>query len=123
MFILTKKKTYPVKRYSGGSYVNKEWVPNTPEDLTIEANIQPANFNDLRIVPEGDRTTRHIKIYTQDFIQEPVEGEDTGDLIYFQNSWYRVCKLKQYDMGVLNHYHALAMEVVRAPTDLQGAIS
>ena len=118
-FLLTGKTTLTIKRQGAGSYVNGRWTDGTTVTPapTITANVQPANTRDLLLLPESERTKEWVKLYTSDLIRTMNEG--TGGWAADEFTWngyvYRVMRVKRYQMGVLDHYMALAARVELTP--------
>jgi len=118
-FLLTGKTTLTIKRTSAGSYVNGRWVDGTTvaPAPTITANVQPANTRDLLLLPESERTKEWVKVYTTDLIRNLREGVNgwAADEFTWNGDTYRVMRVKRYQMGVLDHYKALAARVELTP--------
>lgn len=118
-FLLTGKTTLTIKRQGAGSYVNGRWVDGTTVTPapTITANVQPANTRDLLLLPESERTKEWVKVYTSDVIRTMNEGAGgwAADEFTWNGYVYKVMRVKRYQMGVLDHYMALAARVELTP--------
>lgn len=114
-FSLTNSTTVAIMRVTGaGDYVDGDWVPSSVEEVTIEANVQPAGYNDIRQVPESDRTKEWIKIFSAEPILGAIEGEQArdADIVKWDGKTYKVWRVKNYQMGVLDHYNAMAVRTL-----------
>lgn len=114
LFQKVGKTTLNIKRKTQGSYVNGRWVEGTDEyPVCIEANVQPKLTNtELMLLPEGDRTTNALKVYTTFPLRQRVEGSSPvdGDRFDWVDGFtYEVVVTHTYVMGVLNHTKAIAV--------------
>lgn len=108
-FFLTRHVFIDVIRIGEGRYENYRWVEGEEEVLNIKANVQPAKFKDLQMLPESERTKEYIKVFTVDPLRTIKEGKDGhgADIILWNGNRYRVVQVKNYEMGVLDHYKAI----------------
>ena len=108
-----------IYRYTQGSYVNGEWVQAVPVEIEIEANLQPAKWNEVLQMPESDRSFKWCKLFTESLVRSKKEGTEgyDADRFYWQDDLYEVRKTKQYDMGVINHFEAMAVRVELTPEE------
>lgn len=60
-----KSGSYVVTRFGGGDYVEGAYVAGETETLTIEASVQPASGKELQRLPEGERTSDYLSVWTQ----------------------------------------------------------
>lgn len=83
---------YLVKRKLIGSYVEGRYVSNpTTIDFMIIAAIQPITPQDLFRLPEAQRTTDSITIWTTTELQMPdAPAGVEGDVVYFGSRQYQV---------------------------------
>ena len=110
-FTLTRHVFIDVIRTGEGGYVNYKWVDGQEELIEgIKANVQPARFKDLQLLPESERTKEYIKVFTVDELRTAKEGNNNygADIILWKGNRYRVMSVKNYEMGVLDHYKSLA---------------
>lgn len=115
-FLLTKKIPITIYRTAlQGSYVDGEWVAATPVEVVREVNIQPLKDEELMLLPEAERAREWYKLYcAEDLIaaKPGVNGTAADEFIY-KGDRYKVMKVKEYSMSILNHFRAMAarMEV------------
>ena len=117
-FLLTKTVSLTLKRPSAvGGYVDGVWQDATTSDVTIQANIQPVKDEELMLFPESERSKEWCKIYSVSEIKATKEGTGGWDADRFQwnGDWYRVMKVRRYQMGTLDHYRAMAAREPRTP--------
>ena len=109
-FLLTKKIPIDLIRKTAGSYVDGEWVEGAETTVTIDVNIQPLKPSELLILPEADRSRQWWKVYSASEIRMDKQGASgwAADEFIYQGDRYKVMKVENYSMGVLNHYRALA---------------
>lgn len=120
MFFLTKKKPLTILRYPQGSYVNGKWVIAEPDEVEITANLQPAKWDGVQQMPESDRTDKWCKVLSESLLRTKKEGDGgyDADRFVWQGDLYEVKKTKQWDMGVLDHFEALAVRVEITPDEV-----
>ena len=117
-FSLTKTVPLTLKRPSTvGGYVDGVWQEATTSDVVIQANIQPVKDEELMLFPESERSKEWYKIYSTSEIKTTKEGVGGWDADRFQwkGDWYRVMKVRVYQMGILDHYRAMAAREPRTP--------
>ena len=114
-FLLTKKIPLTIYRTPQGSYVDGEWVEGTEVEVSREVNIQPFRDEDLLLLAESDRSREWYKLYcAEDLIAaKPGVNGTVSDEFMYKGDRYKVMKVKEYSMGILNHFRAMAarMEV------------
>ena len=83
-----------VKRRSIGAIVKGVQQENPPQVFTIIANVQSANGEDLKHLPEGDRTTDSISVHTETFLQTAdVQDGQLADHVVWQGDDFKVMKV------------------------------
>lgn len=109
-FLLTKKIPLDLLRKTAGSYVDGEWVDGTETTVPIEVNIQPLKEAELLLLPEADRGKQWWKMYSASEIRMDKQGASgwAADEFVYQGDRYKVMKVENYAMGILNHHRALA---------------
>ena len=80
-----------------GTYVSGRWVESLPVGLSFYGVVQSANSEDLKVLPEGDRTEEAIKIHTK-FELSP-KNAGGGDVIVYQSKTWLVASLKNNAVG------------------------
>lgn len=83
---------------SQGSFVDGVWTEEGPEEIPTTGVIQPATPKELKMLPEGDRITGAIVIYTLVPIYLTRTGEDQGtsDKIYWQGDYYKLLNVSNW---------------------------
>lgn len=109
-FLLTKKIPLDLLRKTAGSYVDGEWVEGTETVVPVEVNIQPLKEAELLLLPEADRGKQWWKVYSASEIRMDKQGTSgwAADEFVYQDDRYKVMKVENTSMGILNHYKALA---------------
>lgn len=93
----------------GGSYVDGIWVEAEASPVEIMANIQPVGYKETMIVEEADRSKKMVKVYSSSPIYSEEENENGPDEFEWEGDRYRVMKVLNYSMGILNHYKAIGV--------------
>lgn len=109
-FLLTKKIPLDLLRKTAGSYVDGEWVEGTETTVPVEVNIQPLKEAELLFLPEADRGKQWWKVYSASEIRMDKQGDSgwSADEFVYQGDRYKVMKVENTSMGILNHWKALA---------------
>lgn len=94
---------------TGGSYVDGIWVEASSTQVEIMANIQPVGYKETMIVEEADRSKKMVKVYSSSPIYSEEENENGADEFEWEGDTYRVMKVLNYSMGILNHYKAIGV--------------
>jgi hypothetical protein len=80
---------YTVNRYGVGTYVNGEAVPGPITPLIIWATIQPLTDAEMLSLPEGRRTRRYVKCYTDTLLRIGDQVAGIGaDQIFYDGSFF-----------------------------------
>ena len=109
-FLLTKKIPLDLLRKTAGSYVDGEWVEGAETSVSVEVNIQPLKEAELMLLPEADRGKQWWKVYSASEIRMDKQGSSgwAADEFVYQGDRYKVMKVENYAMSILDHYKALA---------------
>ena len=94
---------------TGGGYVDGVWVEAPATPVVIEANIQPVGYKETMIMEEADRSKKMVKVYSESPIYSEEENENGPDEFEWEGDRYRVMKVLNYSMGILNHTKAIAV--------------
>lgn len=108
------RKPIVVKRFQPGHNEQGHWIEGDTTQFAIVASVQPLKASELEVMPEGRRTNaRAIKIYTNDKLMATNQKENQlADQIYWQDNFYEVVSVDEYQMGVISHYKIYALEVL-----------
>lgn len=90
------------ERLGVGSYVSGLWVPATPTALTIQASIQPASENDLKLLPEGRCEDGAYALRSASEIL-------AGDVYIIGGERHEIIKRQVWQNGVIPHYLGVAV--------------
>ena len=102
--------TYEYKRLAAGSYVNGNWVEGAEISGTIVASIQPLTPQETQTLPEGERSSEFIRIYTATKLNKTNEVALTkGDKITYNGRDYEVKKVEDWTAYRIPHYKAIAV--------------
>ena len=96
-------------------------VPATPDEVVIEANIQPGLVgNGTRYLAEAASVRRAVTVWSTSPIQQKLEigsKRQTADQFQWKDEWYEVVRVIQYSMGRLDHYEATALGIDPFPVE------
>lgn len=112
------KRNIDIIRTDTGGYYNDDgiYINNGTTRRTIVANVQPANNKDMELLPDGSRTIRAIKVFTDEILysdQQETEytEERKGDVLIVDGVPFLVVRCDTWHSNVINHYESLAIEV------------
>jgi len=94
---------------TGGSYIDGVWVETASTDVEIIVNIQPAGYKETMILEYADRSKKKVKVYSSSPIFSEEENENGPDEFEWEGDTYRVMKVLNYTMGILNHTKAIGI--------------
>lgn len=115
--ILFKRKIDLIRHGTGGYYnADGMYVQTDTTQRTIVANVQPANNKDIELLPDGARTIRAIKVFTDEILyssQQATEYTDErkGDILIVDGVPFIVVRCDAWQSNVISHYESLATEV------------
>ncbi len=92
---------------TAGSYVSGRWVAGTPSNLSFSGVVQNATPDDLKVLPEGQRTEEAIKIHTTFELIPQIDNTNTGDLISYKSKSWLVYNVAHRYIG--NYHKAIAI--------------
>ena len=115
--ILFKRKIDLIRHGTGGYYNdNGLYVDTSTIQRAIAANVQPANNKDMELLPDGARTIRTIKVFSDEALysnQQATEytEERKGDILIVDGVPFLVVRCDAWGSNVISHYESLATEV------------
>lgn len=98
-------RTLTVQTPGPGSYVGGVWTAGPSTERTIQGSWQPASSADMAMMPEGLRTKRVFKLFTNE--QLVIGGEEestTGERIIFIGRPYWIYDGNDWQNRVISHY-------------------
>jgi len=107
------RKLIPVTRTAPGNYnIDGIWVEGASESLSIKMSVQPLRLDEMDALPEGRRSSRAVKIYAESelYAVEQTTRQNADIITWLGKSW-EVVGCEAYQMGVIPHFKALAVEV------------
>jgi hypothetical protein len=93
---------------STGSFVNGRWVKAPESGLSFNGVVQNANPDDLKVLPEGNRTDEAIKIHTTFELVPQIGTTTTGDTIFYKGFNWLVYNVAHRYIG--NYHKAIAVK-------------
>jgi len=101
-FSLTHTTAVTILRKSGkGDYDDDgNWVEAVPQEIVIEANVQPTPRHEIEIMVEADRTKEWITLYSVSEIRtanEAANGWDADEVVW-DGYTFKVMKSQHWKM-------------------------
>lgn len=108
--IISKDEVLEVFRDSSVRLVAGKPVKGPPQSFKLQCNVQPMNGYELNLVPEGDRHTENLWLYTNE-LSTPLKSNDRvsrGGVNYqvqAVETWghapngYQRCRIMRIDVG------------------------
>lgn len=110
----------------GGSYDDAgRWVDGEVQKFTILASVQPLTLVEyaavMQALPEGRRTSKAVKIYTDVQLQVAQAETDTRpalnpDILLLDSAQYEIIATADYRTTTLKHYKYYATEKLEGTT-------
>lgn len=88
-------------------------VSVTPTPFTFTANIQNGSYSTSLLLPESERLSDNIIIFTVYPLRQAQEGQWDADTVLWQGDLWKVMKSKEFSMGVQDHYEVIAVRKQR----------
>ena len=94
-----------------GEWSEGTWVEGTAEEISFYGVFLDPDYEELLLLPEGNRTKDHMKVYTtaQLFSQQSDVEDQSGDLIFYRDHYWQVVQLSEKDIG--GYYLAIVQRV------------
>lgn len=105
--------TLVIEREGEGEWINGRYEPGPKCRFEVIASVQPMKASEMLLMPEGERTTEHIKVYTNERLRE-VDEKNTalGDKFAYDGKCYEVQQVENWQIGTdLPHYKAICKKV------------
>jgi len=96
-----------IRRGSAGSSIKGRYTPGSTSDTTgVVASVQPVTGNELERLPEGIRSRRPAKLYTETEIKQADSVAGTPpDLIIWDGETWEVLSVEKHAWGT--YYKAM----------------
>lgn len=88
------------------------WIDAEEQQITIKASIQPLNMREMETLPEGQRSSNMIKIYTDTELHATIQSGNKADIIVWLGKRWEILSCAVYQMNIIPHYKAIAMEMM-----------
>ena len=107
------RKPMPVLRTAPGHYgTDGYWVEGQQSTLSIRLSVQPLKVEEMAALPEGRRSSKAVKIYSDaELIPADQETSQNADIVVWLGKNWEVVGCDANQMGVIPHYKSLAVEV------------
>lgn len=91
-------KSYVIKSFSNGAYVDGLFVGETESERTVLGSLQPLG-EDMKRLPEGLDSSSTLKFYTRSKLRTSDQGEQREDLLIFEGASYAIHKAQVHTSG------------------------
>ena len=100
------RSPYTVRR-RGEQRIIDGYAVRDSSDFTAMLNVQPMSANELRNLPEGERTIKRVKTFGADeLISADEHTGRPGDLLFLGGQWYECKTCVHWLHTPLAHYEA-----------------
>lgn len=94
---------------ANGTYLN-----SPTEEIKIMASVQPLKANEMMLLPEGSRTARAVKVYSDvELLAAEQRDNVMADRFMWKGMLFEIVASDMYQSDVISHYRAYATEVKR----------
>lgn len=95
-----------------GGYVDGVFQPGGTTNFDIVISMQPFSAKELLILPEGERTRRHMKGYTATRLYTARQSEGSkADRLTYDDTIFEVQEVERWRETDLNHYKVILAEL------------
>lgn len=110
------RKPLKILRYDGEAELMADGTYQYPRmtELPISASVQALKPNEMELLPEGSRTARAVKVYSDVELFAVNQSKNLlPDRFVWRGMMFEVIASDIYQSDVINHYRAYAVEVKR----------
>lgn len=109
------RRPFAVKRVTGGSYINGDWIEGTSEEIIISASVQPVGMREKESLDFGERIGALRKVYSDKELY-PVEQEGLNsnirDYLLYDGFEWEIIACSPNQSGIIPHYKSYAVRMV-----------
>jgi len=99
-----------VTSFAVGSVVDGIYTEGVSSSSTIMASVQPAHARDLQCLPEGRRTSKTYRMYSDSSLNS-LQTTQNPDRVTLSDGVYEVVTKDPWKNGVVEHYKYLVVKV------------
>ena len=100
------RKQYTIRKYLP-QVIERGYASSQCIEITSQLNVQPLSTDELRALPEGERTVKKIKSYGSDQMASADASTQTpGDRLFYHGQWYECVSSEQWEHTILAHYRS-----------------
>jgi hypothetical protein len=108
-------EAFVIQRFNASGFVRGGWQQGPPTPIAALGVISIAKSKDLEMLPEGDRNTEHIFVWSSTEMRGTnattgAPDGQTSDIILWQGGQYRVGNVWNY--STRGYYKALAKRLM-----------
>lgn len=107
------RKAFTIERQAPGTFVNGKPVPGAITNMTIMATVQPLSGDEILLMPEGERKSQYVTIFTDTLLNAPSTSPVGfyADTILAFGQKYKVLVVEPWQSDVINHYKCKAIKI------------
>jgi hypothetical protein len=99
------------RRYAAETFDSNGRPVRTSTDATIRASVQPASDDDMRTLPEGERSRQAVKLFTTSELKVASQHDGTAaDRVVVDAVVYEVRAVQRW-RDLMPHYEAVAVRL------------
>lgn len=105
------RRNVVISRHAAGSYIKGVWTEGSTSAITIKATVQPLKPLEMQALPEGRRSSRAMKVYTETLLLSANEDGKNADTFSWLGATWEIISCEPYQNSIISHYRAYAVEV------------
>lgn len=116
------RRPYTVRRFTEQTVV-MGYTTSGHVDSVERLNVQPLGPDELRALPEGERTIKRVKAFGDYAMRAADQSAGTpGDWLFYNGRWFECKSSVSWDHTMLSHYRSEFVDIQRyeAPPETGG---
>lgn len=107
------RKSYTVRRFSAQTVV-MGYTTSGHTDAVEKLNVQPLSPDELKALPEGERTIKRLKAFGDFPVRAADQSAGTpGDFLFYNGQWFECTSSVPWDHTMLSHYRSEFADIGR----------
>jgi len=89
-----------------------KWIEPQPTSFTIKGTLQPLSPEEIRLLPEGRRTSESYNIFSKTELKlSSIENKTNPDIVLINGVKFEVIKVNKWTNGIIDHYHIIIVKI------------
>ena len=111
------RKPYTLRRFQKKK-IKRGYATSGYSDIQVELDVQPFSAKELEVLPEGERSMKHIKTFGDHPIQTADQKAGVkADRLFYEGRWYECTSSEPWTATPLGHYSSKFTEVPEGQTE------